>query len=113
MALLFRLGGGVVVLLVLLIIVGLGWQTAPLLKPARLAPATDVGRAASIVAVGREPRGQRSWYLTGLGALASDGEAAAACLDVPGSIYDADHECFGLKTVLIVKGCVVVGLVSV
>jgi ABC-type phosphate transport system permease subunit len=114
MATIFRMGGGLVVLLVVLIVVGLAWQTLPLLTPAGLEAPTSHESGEAIVAGGCDPWRERSWSLDTRGSLSvhRNGSVPVPLFeDEPIEIVAADHEIHCLVTLLSEDGTVVVGSV--
>jgi ABC-type uncharacterized transport system permease subunit len=95
MATVFRMGGGLVALLVILIVVGIAWQTLPLLTPTSLETPTSYHSEEAIVASGCDPRRDRAWFLDTEGFLSilHDGSVRAPLIEgeLPG-IVSADHE---------------------
>ena len=114
MAVVFRLGGGLVVLLVILIVVGLGWQTLPLLTPAKLDEPEVVASSTTPITAGCDPRRGHVWSLGTDGILSfHSGRGSSTPLNRDGSlgIVAADQEIACLLTLLMTDGSVRVGAV--
>jgi ABC-type uncharacterized transport system permease subunit len=114
MAIVFRLGGGLVVLLVVLIVVGIVWQTLPLLTPATLGDPSFFDGSTTVVAAGCDPQRERPWSLDSDGILSVHGRGgirAPLIGDGALGIVAADHEISFLLTLLLTDGSVRVGTV--
>jgi ABC-type uncharacterized transport system permease subunit len=114
MAVVFRLGGGLVVLLVILIVVGLGWQTLPLLTPAKLDEPEVIASSSTPITAGCDPRRGQVWSLGTDGILSfHSGRGFSTPLNRDRSlgIVAADQEIACLLTLLMTDGSVQVGAV--
>jgi ABC-type phosphate transport system permease subunit len=114
MAIVFRFGGGLVVVLVVLIVLGITWQTLPLLSPARLGAPSVFDSPAAVLAAGCDPRRGQPWSLATDGLLnLHGGEHGRVRLigDDARGIVAADQEISCVLTLLMTDGSVRVGSV--